>query len=969
MKFAVFLSLSIFIFCTQTIAQNPVSRKINNQNGLPSNTVFDIAQDKLGFIWIAHDKGLSKYDGRTFLHFSAKGQQGKSLSNINFYQNQTWVQDFSGNFYKTEKDSLHLDKNLKIKGSYSPSGIINEHYIVYPGLDVINCFDLKNKQKKIIARQISDKTSNYIWKDKMYYFEAGQVLSFDTKEVRQEMEFDHLSKEFFYLIVNEHHIFALKKNVFPLVYELGNHKIKPLKKLKSGLFVQGAKMIKDEIWISTSDGAYCFDEHFNEKYNGRCFFEGNSISNVIQDREGNYWFTTLNSGIFLVPDITVNIYQYNNLSITTLSSYNNESNILAGTSNNSILDFDVNKRTYTQVYKEAANHEVFDILFDPENNQIIYTSDRLIYVKNGKKLKEFTTSVKAFSSINEDLIAIALGSGIGLISKKKDSPPIPQWLKINNTRFVQNHYSIDTSHERGRDVFWDEKNQTLYAANAKGLYSYNADEKKEILFGKEPLYVSKITKSNDFVYVGTFSDGLFKLEKGKAQSINALQPKLTRSIYKLKSKGADIWLVGEELIQRYNTQNNQLTNYDFTDGLPKAEIKDLMLQNDKVFVATSDGLVIFDEKKQSHNNTTPHLIVNKFFVNNVPIDLSKKNRFAFSENDISIHFSLLSFKGLESALVQYKINNNQWQNVNNTSQQINLSSLASDSYKIELRAFNEDGVATPQNLKLEFSIAAPFYKTPLFYISIAILLLSIMYFFFRQRLINERRNNNLKEEKNKLEQDLKQSMMSSIKSQMNPHFLFNALNTIQSYIYTNDKENASQYLGKFSELTRMILDLSNKEIVSLAEEIKSLKLYVELEQLRFEDKLKYEFIIDENLSIETAFIPSMLIQPYIENAIKHGLLHQKSPWDLLIKFTQNGNGVDVIVDDNGVGRKRSQELNKHKNRKQHESFATNANQKRLEILNKDSRNSISIKITDKEDKYGNAMGTRIFLHIPFAQKK
>jgi sensor histidine kinase YesM len=969
MKFTLLFLLIICSFVPESSAQNPVCRKINNQNGLPSNTVFDIAQDKQGFIWIAHDKGLSKFDGRKFLHFSAKGQQGKSLSNINFYKSQTWVQDFSGNFYRTEKDSLILEKSMKLKGEYSPSGIINGHYMVYPGSDVINCYDLELKQKNTFRRKTADKASNCIWNDKIYYFEGNEIRSFDGRQIKTEGKYDSFGRDFFYLVINANHTFAIKKNVYPLVYELSGQRLKPINKLKNGLFVQGAKMFKDEIWVSTSDGAYCFDEHFNEKYSGRCFFEGNSISNVFKDREGNYWFTTLNSGILFVPDITVNLYQYDNLSITALSKYKDENNMLVGTSNNSILNFNIINRRYTKIYNEAANHEVFDIFFDQENDQILYTSDKLIYIKNGEKVKSFTASVKSFSSINSDLIAVALGSGIGLISKTKKEPPIPQWLKREGRKFVSNHYPIDTSLERGRDVYWDDESHSLYAANAKGLYCYNDSGEKEILFGKEPLYASKITQNNGLIYIGTFSEGLFKLENGQTKSMNELQPRLTKSIYKLKSKGPYIWLVGEELIQRYNTQNNQLTDYDFTDGLPKAEIKDILVQNNKVFVATSDGLVVFDEQKQSLNKTMPNLILNSFLVNNTLVDLSKKNKFKFSENNISIHYSLLSFRGLESAIVQYRINNNHWQNINKFSNQLDLSSLAAGTYIIELRAFNEDGIATGKNIKLQFSIEAPFYKTPAYYIIVALSLLSLMYLFFRQRLGSERKSNKLKQEKNKLEQDLKQSMLSSIKSQMNPHFLFNALNTIQSYIYTNDKENASQYLGKFSELTRMILDLSNKEIVSLAEEIKSLKLYVELEQLRFEDKLKYEFVIDENLSTETSYIPSMLIQPYIENAIKHGLLHQKRPWHLLIKFTQKGNGVDVIVDDNGVGRKRSQELNKHKNRKQHESFATNANQKRLEILNKDSKNSISIKIIDKEDQYGNATGTCIYLHIPFAQKK
>jgi LytS/YehU family sensor histidine kinase len=244
-----------------------------------------------------------------------------------------------------------------------------------------------------------------------------------------------------------------------------------------------------------------------------------------------------------------------------------------------------------------------------------------------------------------------------------------------------------------------------------------------------------------------------------------------------------------------------------------------------------------------------------------------------------------------------------------------------------------------------------------------LLLLSISIFIIKNEFKKQRRKQALETEKNKLEKDLQQSTLASIKSQMNPHFLFNALNTIQSYIYQNDKQNASQYLGKFSELTRMILEMSNRETISLSEEIKALKLYLELEQLRFEEKLKYEIVVAQNIDVEMIHIPSMLIQPYIENAIKHGLLHKKDNWILEISFKKNEKILVVIVDDNGIGRKRSQELQKLK-LKQHQSFAMSANEKRLDILNKGLEKPIALQIIDKTNENSEAIGTTVILNIP-----
>jgi LytS/YehU family sensor histidine kinase len=219
-----------------------------------------------------------------------------------------------------------------------------------------------------------------------------------------------------------------------------------------------------------------------------------------------------------------------------------------------------------------------------------------------------------------------------------------------------------------------------------------------------------------------------------------------------------------------------------------------------------------------------------------------------------------------------------------------------------------------------------------------------------------------------LEQELQRSKMASIKSQMNPHFFFNALNTIQSFIYTNEKSLAVSYLNQFSELTRMILDMSNLDLISLMDEIKALRLYLDLETQRFEEKLQYEIWIDPELQPDFFLLPPMLVQPYVENAIKHGLLHSKLPWQLSIAFRKTINGLEVAVEDNGIGRKKSGQLNANR-QKHHQSFAMKANKKRLEILNKGLDNDISVEIIDKENEWGAASGTRVILRVPGNLKK
>ncbi|HEY8365573.1 MAG TPA: histidine kinase, partial [Bacteroidia bacterium] len=207
------------------------------------------------------------------------------------------------------------------------------------------------------------------------------------------------------------------------------------------------------------------------------------------------------------------------------------------------------------------------------------------------------------------------------------------------------------------------------------------------------------------------------------------------------------------------------------------------------------------------------------------------------------------------------------------------------------------------------------------------------------------------------------SILASCKSQMNPHFFYNALNTIQAYIFVNDKKKASNYLSKFSKLTRLILEMSERENISLREELEALKLYLDLEKMRFSDSFEYEIKVSSDIVQDSVEFPPMLLQPYVENAVKHGLLHKQGEKSINIKFARKEDILIVEIEDNGIGRKRSAELNAIKNKK-HQSFSTQANEKRLEILNEGRKAKIAVEYVDKLSNEGNPLGTLVRLYIP-----
>ena len=223
----------------------------------------------------------------------------------------------------------------------------------------------------------------------------------------------------------------------------------------------------------------------------------------------------------------------------------------------------------------------------------------------------------------------------------------------------------------------------------------------------------------------------------------------------------------------------------------------------------------------------------------------------------------------------------------------------------------------------------------------------------------------LKIKQQELELEKRDSELAALKSQMNPHFIFNALNSIQELYTIGDKKIANEQMGNFSSLTRKILDVSGKQKITLAEEIEILTKYLELESMRFEMDFAYTVSFDEKIDEDYLQLPPMLIQPFIENSIKHGLLHKKGMKKLSISFEVN-DAEDILlctIIDNGIGRDASAQINKNRVAS-HVSFASAATQKRLELLNKDKEKRVAVVFEDVIDEQQQIAGTKVILQIP-----
>ncbi|HET6991301.1 MAG TPA: histidine kinase, partial [Bacteroidia bacterium] len=282
-------------------------------------------------------------------------------------------------------------------------------------------------------------------------------------------------------------------------------------------------------------------------------------------------------------------------------------------------------------------------------------------------------------------------------------------------------------------------------------------------------------------------------------------------------------------------------------------------------------------------------------------------------------------------------------------------------YELVIYAVNNSGVKSKSPVILHFKIQKPFWQKSWFIILCIVCFLLLLYVVVKLVIKRIRKK---EEQKTLINKQLAEFQLTALQAQMNPHFIFNAINSIQNYILKKKEQEAYNYLAKFSKLIRMVLNNSEQKILSLDEELETVKLYVELEQLRFEKNFKFELNVDENVDQTNVEVPTMFIQPYVENAIWHGLMNLENERNAILKIgisTENSL-LKIVIEDNGVGREQAA---KYKKQSVHRPVAMKLTEKRLSMINMmEDYVGAKVLIKDLKDESGNGIGTRVEIFLP-----
>jgi hypothetical protein len=487
-----------------------------------------------------------------------------------------------------------------------------------------------------------------------------------------------------------------------------------------------------------------------------------------------------------------------------------------------------------------------------------------------------------------------------------------------------------------------------------------------------------VEDQDGYLWVGT-SQGIHQIDtNGKCLYKMTTSEGLTvNSISELEfDQPGNLWIGTHGGVLGYlNIKTKTYAVFDFNTRLPFHEYWANFKQNKKTgqfTISVFDEILVINPQKLQHTEALQKPIVTdiKVFEKEMPFTEKDRLNLTYKQNYFTINFSSPDHRDNVALQYAYKLEDydDNWIYCGRRLS-ASYTNVPGGNYKFLVKVIDNQGKRQEKTTTFNIYVKPPFWETWWFRLLMFAVFLGIMYWFwqlFRKRqeerkLIEEKERKLL--EFNKV---LAESKLTALRTQMNPHFVFNCLNSIQECIVFEKYKEAQNYLQKFSRLMRLVLQNSDKNLVPLSQEIEMLRLYLELEKLRFTEKFTYEIIYDEEeIDTETIEIPPMLLQPFVENALWHGLLPKKDNRVLTLSFDLLNDDILICsIEDNGIGRQKSYQLKKNQtNTKKHISKGIRITQDRLNLISLQYNQHARIEIIDKEDAEGNPTGTKVVIEL------
>ncbi len=960
-------------------------------DGLPSNEVFHVMQDSTGYIWFCTDNGVSRFDGYEFENFdSSDGLAGSAIlfsyqdykgriwfvslsAELSYYQNDSihkfkWNNKLQKKFYTDPvplKRGIHIDSTDCVYLSFRPSGV----YKIFPDGRIINwstlsprrnlIFDIPNGKTFIGKIYLGIDSISFI-KEKKYRYSAK------IPYIPQKKALTQITK-----LQKGHYIFSTGFDVF----ELKNEKLKYIDGTKNKLISEFTQDKEGRFWIGyRNHGIECYASRKLDKPEKE-YLSGKSISTFLIDKQKGCWFTTLKNGVFYKP--RQNILSISNTSIITSPRINyarvdRNNDIILGTADN-----------YLNIVQNAFSN---DAISSNPLKMIDSYPDENTAILLGPKYQYFGTERSLFSSKNNNysnlhrLKTIRNNRTTNLIRAKNLSKTGKKSISIGtavkyyhvNNAIPDKNNLIDTKEfakKRVSSLEYDSSNNCVWIGSIDGLYQHNLKSDSIIRFSDKNKALSyRITSlqkiSNQLLAIGTKSAGIiiynfvndtdriFNLNDGLSSNSITSLTKYSDRLFAGTIKGINVLNI--------NSLNKPIFQLRKSDGLISDDINELHVHDSILLVSTSKGLSYFTIPSLKYNALPLKVHIKKIEAPHQSILSGSKKRFTVSYPQSSIRFKYtpLTYNHNEDLTYRYRISGISKEWTTTADNEIFFPFLPPGDYTFEIMAKNKSGLWSKNPTTIAFSVESPLWQKTWFILLISVIIFliagGIIFLVIRNRRI-----------KTKAKQDITYYQQQALINQMNPHFMFNSLNSIHRYLLEKKSAHASKFLSKFARLMRLFLKNSQSQLIPISKELESIRLYLQLENLRMNDKLEYHIDIDDKIDADVICIPSMLIQPLVENSIIHGIRYLEDRKGYVgISISKTNGYLKITVEDNGVGRQKAAEIEQ---KNPQDSFGNSIVLKRIDLLNQLYNSTISIKYLDLYEENIGAGTKVVFENFPITQ--
>jgi len=950
----------------------------SDEEGLPSPTVYMCLQDSTGYMWFATQNGAAKFDGHTFHNFTT----GNGLNSNNI---TSLVLSNEGKIYTgSYENGVNFIQNDRVNEYYNDRNLnplIRELFLINGTFYCTSPSEFKFiENKKLFVNRgpleqdpVPDEfTCNSVSKSN-----NGTLIFSTTKGI-----YEYYNKHFTKITAVNEPVFCTFTDRNNYLYAGLNGCIKMFKdnKLKDEFTLKtenDSKVWKifidsrNNIWFSLmSKGLYLIPANRSKifDFGAKLGLEKSQINYLYEDKSQNIWVCTFGKGVYCFSSLYINNYNdvdgLSNNSVQALEFVGN--NRLAIGTFDGLNIFDGWSFNNIKINDPGAIHKyIYKIYYDGvQHVYASYSSSGTKILNNEKGGSEFRIfSGPAFIVTDTALLTGHWGDRLFWFS-----------IKSSEINYDSSIWVFDSTLNKNKifDIHLDNSGK-LWIATAKGLCIYNKGTRS--YFHDKPVLNSSINKiyidSDEKIWIG--GDNGIAVFDSKSISWKFLMNGFNSATCFAEDKQGNIWIGTIQGL--FNSVNVEIADNVFSapgdyvfltkySGLPSGEVLSLCpdTANNIMWIGTSGGLTRFDI---DHYNSLPGTIlalqINKLSVEDSVYKYNDRIELENGRHNIKIDVSCMYYKNPKEIIYQTKFyNDEQWHETPNNI--INLQGVGSGDYIFQVRA-RTSNYEYSEIKEIKFSIAPPFYDTWLFKISGGVIVcLLAVYIANRKIKISRGRDKEKQEIKNKII-SLEHQALSAM---MNPHFIFNCLNSVSYLVNSGKHEEANEYIAEMSGLIRINLDLASKSYVSVKQEICRLETYLKIEKMRTNNLFDHIITIEENINTASTFIPNMIIQPFVENSIWHGLKNLKSGGKIeinmsIINLPTNqdiSRHFVITIKDNGTG------LSNVSNKTERKSHGIRLIEDRIKLLSKDKGLPPPIELKDLSEENSETTGTIVILSLP-----